>query len=64
MYRLIGTMIAAEGQRDALIEIILEGSESMPGCLNYVVAKDGANPDAIWITEVRVLLRRNDTESG
>lgn len=52
MYGLIGKMIAAAGQRDVLIEIILEGSGSMPGCLSYVVAKDAANPGAIWITEV------------
>jgi quinol monooxygenase YgiN len=24
----------------------------MPGCLSYVVAKDPADADAIWITEV------------
>ena len=52
MYGLIGKMIAVEHQRDALIDIILEGVNSMPGCISYVVAKDAANPDAIWITEV------------
>ena len=52
MYGLVGKMIAAENQRDALIEFILEGADVMPGCLSYVVAKDAANPDAIWITEV------------
>ena len=52
MHGLIGKMIAAEGQRDTLIAFILEGSESLPGCLSYVVAKDAANSDAIWITEV------------
>ena len=24
----------------------------MPGCLSYIVAKDNADADAIWITEV------------
>jgi len=24
----------------------------MPGCLTYIVAKDAADEDAIWITEV------------
>jgi quinol monooxygenase YgiN len=52
MYGLIGKMIAATDQRDALIEIVLEGVDGMPGCLSYVVARDAANPDAIWITEV------------
>ena len=52
MYGLIGKMTAAEGQRDTLIAILLEGINSMPGCLSYVVAKDPADADAIWITEV------------
>jgi quinol monooxygenase YgiN len=52
MYGLIGKMRAVSGQRDALLAILLEGIESMPGCLSYVVAKDPADADAIWITEV------------
>lgn len=52
MYGLIGKMTAVEGQRDALIEILLEGMNQMPGCLSYVVAKDSADANAIWITEV------------
>lgn len=51
MYGLIGKMIAASGQRDALIAILLQGVREMPGCLSYVVAKDPADPNAIWITE-------------
>jgi quinol monooxygenase YgiN len=52
MYGLIGKMTAVPGQRDALIAILLEGVDSMPGCLSYVVAKDPTDADAIWITEV------------
>jgi quinol monooxygenase YgiN len=52
MYGLIGKMTAAHGQRDALIEILLAGTGEMPGCLSYVIARDPADPDAIWITEV------------
>ena len=52
MYGLIGKMTAVKGQRDALIAILLEGVSGMPGCLSYVVAKDPADGDAIWITEV------------
>ncbi len=52
MYGLIGKMIAAPGQRDTLIDILLEGISGMPGCLSYVVARDPADGDAIWITEV------------
>jgi quinol monooxygenase YgiN len=49
---LIGRMRAVPGQRDALIAILLEGTGGMPGCLSYIVAKDMADADAIWITEV------------
>lgn len=52
MYGLIGKMTAVQGQRDALIAILLEGVSGMPGCLSYVVAKDPNDADAIWITEV------------
>jgi quinol monooxygenase YgiN len=52
MYGLIGKMTAGPGQRDALIAIVLESVTDMPGCLSYVVAKDPADGNAIWITEV------------
>src|SRR5689334_3226162 len=52
MYGLIGKMIATDGQREALISILMEGIHDMPGCLSYVVARDPADANAIWITEV------------
>jgi quinol monooxygenase YgiN len=52
MYGLIGKMTAVEGQRDALMAILLDGIAGMPGCLSYIVARDPADPEAIWITEV------------
>lgn len=52
MYGLIGRMKAQPGQRDALAAILLEGTGAMPGCLSYVVARDTADADALWITEV------------
>ena len=52
MFGLIGKMLAAPGQRDTLIGLLLEGTEKMPGCLSYVIAKDPAEANAIWITEV------------
>ncbi|MBX9601002.1 MAG: antibiotic biosynthesis monooxygenase [Bryobacteraceae bacterium] len=52
MYGIIGSMTATAGQRDALIAILLEGISGMPGCLSYVVAKDPAEENTIWITEV------------
>lgn len=52
MYGLIGKMKARPGQRDALIAILLDDLESLPGCLSYVAAKDPGDADSIWITEV------------
>lgn len=52
MYGLIGRMIASPGERDSLIAILLEGAAGMPGCLSYVIAKDSADGDGIWVTEV------------
>jgi quinol monooxygenase YgiN len=52
MYGLIGKMIAIKGQRDELMNILIEGVAGMPGCLSYIVAKDQTDPDAIWVTEV------------
>jgi len=52
MYGLIGKIVAAAGRRDALLGILLEGTAAMPGCLSYVVARDAADENAIWVTEV------------
>jgi len=52
MYGLIGQMLAAPGRRDELLTILGGSTGDMPGCLSYVIAKDPANVDALWITEV------------
>jgi len=52
MHGLIGKMIAAPGQREALIAVLLEGIADMPGCVSYIVARDPKDENAIWITEV------------
>ena len=52
MYGLIGKAKTVEGKRDEFIKLLLEGTGAMPGCLSYIVAKDPADPNAVWITEV------------
>jgi quinol monooxygenase YgiN len=52
MYGLIGKFKAQSGKRDELIGIMTSGAVKMPGCISYVIAKDPADADAIWITEV------------
>ncbi len=52
MYGLIGKFVAIQGQREALIDILLGSTGEMPGCLSYIVAKDAEDENGIWITEV------------
>ncbi|MEM7284131.1 MAG: putative quinol monooxygenase [Pseudomonadota bacterium] len=52
MFGIIGKMMTAEGKRDELIETLLNGTKDMPGCLSYIIAKDVADENALWITEV------------
>ncbi len=52
MYGLIGKIRAQAGKREELLAILLAGTQDMPGCYSYVVARDSVDEDAIWITEV------------
>ncbi|KKB13040.1 antibiotic biosynthesis monooxygenase [Devosia geojensis] len=52
MYGLIGKMLAAPGKREELVAILMESTGEMPGCLNYIVARDSKDENAIWISEV------------
>ena len=51
-YGLIGKMRAHPEKRDELLALLLAEVGEMPGCFSYIVAKDGRDDDAIWITEV------------
>lgn len=53
MYGLIGKMRAPTGQRDSLIGIPLDGVSGTPGRLGFLVARDSADADSLWITEAR-----------
>jgi quinol monooxygenase YgiN len=52
MYGLIGKMLVAPDRRATVIDILLEGTGAMPGCLNYIVAEDPGDANAIWVSEV------------
>ena len=52
MYGLISKINTVPGQRDALVVILLEGTQAMPGCVSYVIAADPSDDNALWITEV------------
>ena len=52
MYGLISKINAVPGQRDALAAILMDGTGGVLGCLSYVIARDPADDNALWITEV------------
>ena len=52
MYGIIAKLIIAPGKRDEMIAILKDSTANMPGCLSYVVAKDVADENTLWITEV------------
>lgn len=52
MYGPISKIVAVDGRRAELSEILFEGSTDLPGCLSYVVAHDAEDGNAIWVTEV------------
>lgn len=54
-YGLCGIMKAQPGQREALLEILLEAADlvaDLPGCEVWIVNTMPDDPDAIWVTEV------------
>ena len=52
MFGLIGKIRAHPGRREELVSVLLSGTGAMPGCLSYVIARDVADADALWVTEV------------
>lgn len=52
MYGLIVKMTVVPGKRDEMIRILKQSAADMPGCLSYVVAKDAADENVLWVTEV------------
>jgi quinol monooxygenase YgiN len=52
MYGLIVKITAVPGKRDEMIGILKDSAAGMPGCLSYVVAKDSADENVVWVTEV------------
>jgi quinol monooxygenase YgiN len=52
MYGLVVKLTAVPGKRDEMIAILKESATAMPGCLSYVLAKDSADENVVWVTEV------------
>jgi quinol monooxygenase YgiN len=60
MYGLIARLTAVPGKREELVRILRESAADMPGCLSYVVAKDLAEGNTLWVTEVWDSLASHD----
>ena len=52
MFGLIVKMTIVPGKRDEMIRVLKESAADMPGCFSYVVAKDAAEENILWVTEV------------
>lgn len=52
MWGLIAKLTVVPGRRDEMIGILKESAANLPGCFSYVVAKDSADENVIWATEV------------
>jgi quinol monooxygenase YgiN len=52
MYGLIVKLTVLPGRQEEMIGILKESAANMPGCFSYVVAKDAADENMVWVTEV------------
>jgi len=48
---LISRLQAVPGQRDTLIQVLLQGTRAMPGCIHYIIAKDTEDEHTLWVVE-------------
>ena len=51
MWGLIARITVIPGKRDEMIEILQNSAAEMPGCLSYIVARDKADENILWVTE-------------
>lgn len=52
MYGLIVKLTVLPGRQEEMIGILKESAANLPGCFSYVVAKDAADENTVWVTEV------------
>jgi quinol monooxygenase YgiN len=60
MWGMIAKITLLPGKRDEMIEVLKGSAAAMPGCLSYIVAKDAADENTIWVTEVWESLASHD----
>jgi quinol monooxygenase YgiN len=52
VWGMIAKMTVLPGKRDEMIGVLKSSAANMPGCFGYVVAKDAADENMLWVTEV------------
>ncbi len=52
MWGMIAKITTVPGKREEMIAILQQSAADMPGCRSYVVAKDIADENILWVTEV------------
>lgn len=53
MYGLIVKLTSVSGRRAELIEVLGgDDSQTIAGCLSFIVGEDTADEDVLWVTEV------------
>lgn len=52
MFGMIAKLTASPGKREQFIEVLTASASKMPGCFSYIVARDSADENVLWVTEV------------
>lgn len=52
MFGQINKITVVSGKREKVLQLVMSGSDKMPGCRSYIAAKDAEHHDVIWVTEV------------
>lgn len=52
MFGLIGKITSVDGKRDQLAHILRDGTQNMPHCFSYVIARCSTDTNVLWVTEV------------
>ena len=52
MFGLITKLTILSGHRPDVIDLLASSTRDMPGCSSYVIARDAADENVLWVTEI------------
>ena len=52
MFGLIAKLTIVPGRRQDAIDLLASSTRDMPVCFSYVIAKDAADENVLWVTEI------------